>query len=516
MKKNTLNNTILWDISTEERMKKIPAFVASKVRESIEKEALALGESIIKNELLDKLMAKMMPSMNHGKTKKQKIDNFYALINKEPINAGFKDKNRGPHAMMENSKSVIDPSKVWPEVSMQVDTSVSRALYIHIPFCLSRCKFCSFYHSQTEEGAISAYVNDLMKELEMVAESTYARSLPFNAVYFGGGTPTDLSPKDLKRIMTHLNNNWNLANDCEITLEGRLYGFNDDKVDACLENGINRFSFGLQSFNTKIRRMMGRIEKREVLFQRLGEILKTNGVNVSADLIYGFPEQTNEIWMDDLQSIIESGVDSASIYRLKQMPNSPIQEMVDKGKLSPPASLEDQAKQFTLSNEFFRSMNAKRAGVTHWSFTNRERCIYNSISAYGGSVLPVGCGAGGNLGKYRLMQGMSLQEYSGYIARGEKPVGMMVSENRSNKALGMLNGELHLNLGVNLKELSRKTGTMGLNEVFSPLFKQWDKAGMVTYNNKTGLMCLTDAGVFHAPTIQQKILDYYKWKTEEK
>jgi anaerobilin synthase len=260
---------------------------------------------------------------------------------------------------------------------------------------------------------------------------------------------------------------------------------------------------------------MGRLEKREVLLKRLEEILATNGANVSIDLIYGFPEQTRDIWLDDLRSVMESGVDSASIYRLKQMPGSPIPDMVEAGKLSSPASLEEQAEQFNLSNEFFRSMNARRCGVTHWAFNNRERAIYNSVSAYAGSILPVGCGAGGNLGKYGLMQSMSLDDYSGYIGRGEKPVGQMVTERRQSKALAMLNGELHLNLGLNLIEHSRRTGEEGLNELFAPLFEQWDEAGMVSYDRGSGLLRLTDAGVFHAPRIQQNILDYYKWKKEE-
>ena len=171
-----------------------------------------------------------------------------------------------------------------------------------------------------------------------------------------------------------------------------------------------------------------------------------------------------------------------------------------------------QADQFALSNDFFRSMNARRAGVTHWAFTNRERCVYNSISAYGGSILPVGCSAGGNLGKYSVMQRMSLKEYSGYIENGLKPLGSMVAEKKQPQALTMLNGELHLNLGINLIEHSRRTGEVGLNETFAPLLEQWDEAGMVSYNREIGLVRLTDAGVFHAPQIQQNLLDYYEWK----
>lgn len=502
-----------WESSAEDMMAEMPSFVKMKVRKTVEQQALRKGMSKITGEFLNEIISNMMGgNSGHKETGEGTIRDFYALTDNEPILAGFKRRSKAPHAGMGSMAPVEDGSRIWDEVSRQTDSAKARALYIHTPFCLARCKFCGFYHSKTNKDAISAYVDDLLVEMDMIADSAYASSTPFNAVYFGGGTPTDIAAEDLKRIMTHLQSRWNLTNDCEITLEGRLHGFDDDKMAACLEHGVNRFSFGIQSFDTRIRRSMGRIEKKEVLLKRLEEILETNGANVSIDLIYGFPEQSHEIWLDDLKSAVESGVDSASIYRLKPMPDSPIQELVEQGRLSPPASVEIQAEQFALSNDFFRTMNARRSGVTHWAFSNRERCVYNSISAYGGSILPVGCGAGGNLGKYGVMQGMSLQEYSAYIERGEKPLGAMVIEKKDNRALRMLGGELHLNLGVNLKEHARKTGEEGLNEIFAPLLEQWDEAGMVSYDRESGLMRLTDAGVFHAPQIQQNLLDYYEWK----
>ena len=324
-----------WESSAEDMMNKIPFFMKEKVKKMVEKEALRRGMARITSDLLNDIKSNRMGgNPRYLEREERGISDFYALTDKEPILAGFKKRSKNPHAGMGDLAPVEDSSRIWDDVSRQIDSAKVRALYIHIPFCLARCKFCGFYHSKTNKEAISAYVDELLREMDIVADSTYASSTPFNAVYFGGGTPTDIAAADLKRIMTHLQNRWNLANDCEITLEGRLHGFDDDKMAVCLDQGVNRFSFGIQSFNTRIRRSMGRIEKKEFLLKRLDEILKTNGANVSIDLIYGFPEQSNEIWLDDLKSAAASGVDSVSIYRLKSMPDSPIQELVEQGALS--------------------------------------------------------------------------------------------------------------------------------------------------------------------------------------
>lgn len=506
-----MSTTISWEKEAEASISKVPAMIRPMVKKKVERRAKALNKQVITSELLSELRAKMMPASGSSS---KRLEEFYAKTDAPPILAGFKRQNKGPHAGMGNMEPVENPATVWPKLSQTTDPAKKRALYIHIPFCLARCKFCSFYHSKTDKQAISSYVSYLMKELEMTAESNYARSTPFHAVYFGGGTPTDLLPGEFKQLLQHLNSYWNLANDCEITVEGRLFGFDDEKVEACLDNGVNRFSFGVQSFNTEIRRQMGRVMKREQLFSRLKYLVETGKANISADLIYGFPEQTDEIWLDDMRSVVESGVDSSSIYRLKLMDSSPIVEQVEQGKLSSPAGIEKQAQQFAASNEFFRNINAVRTGVTHWAFTNRERCIYNSISAFGGSCLPVGCGAGGNIGPYRVMQRMSLEQYAGMVTEGRKPT-VLVSRSAANQStVSLINGELALYLGTNLKEISRKTGETDQNERFKPLLRQWADAGMVNYNAVSGLLTLTDAGVFHFPTLSQLLLDYNIWKQQ--
>ncbi len=505
-----------WTKDAKILINKVPALMQDMAIKEIEKTAEKEGLKEVTLPFVTKVSAKfaMMRDGKHGgHGHKKTIESFYANTDKPAIYAGFKRKG-GVHAGMSGSMIENDNlSDLWNEVKDTKDKSEKRALYIHIPFCLSRCKFCSFYHSKTNKNQIDGYVDDLMKELEMVSKSEYAKSAPFNAIYFGGGTPTDLSAQTLERILSHLNNNWNIANDCETTIEGRLYQFTDDKIETCLNNGVNRFSFGVQSFNTKIRRQMGRIMSREKVLAKLADISVYNQANISVDLIYGFPDQTNEIWQNDIETVAEcADIDSASIYRLKFLPDSPIMDQIKEGKLSPTASPEQQIEQFNMSNEYFRTIGARRAGVTHWAFSNRERTVYNTIPKYQHSCLPIGCGAGGSMGKYRTFQRMELADYSAKVANNEKPIAMGMEIERGTRFEGKIAGSLEETLSLNLTNLAKISNNPNLIEISYPLLEQWEKAGMITFNKEFGIIKLTDAGVYHCVSLAQNLIDFYKWK----
>ena len=138
-------------------------------------------------------------------------------------------------------------------------------LYVHIPFCESRCLFCMFYQNPYSKEASNAYTNTLIKEFELWNGRAAQNSAPIKALYFGGGTPTALEASDIRKILGAARKNLPLAKDCEITFEGRVHGFSDEKLEACLEGGVNRLSIGVQTFNPEIRREMQRLDSPEFI-----------------------------------------------------------------------------------------------------------------------------------------------------------------------------------------------------------------------------------------------------------
>lgn len=508
---------MIWTKLAQQAIAKVPPFVQPMLKMKVEEEAVRQKVSEITPDFIKKIQNTMarQREQHMAEKKSRKLESFFANTDDEPIYAGFKN-TVSVHAGL-SGKPVDDNRQIWSDIASRNENSPKRALYIHIPFCVARCKFCSFYKSRTRAEELDKYAGYILKELEMVAKSQFARSQPFDAVYFGGGTPTDMSADSIRSILTHLQTHWDLSSECEITFEGRLHGFTDEKVTACMENGVNRFSFGVQSFNTKIRQQMGRIDPRDVVLKRLSEISSTKPGTVSVDLIYGLPDQTPTLWLEDINTALETpGINSCSIYNLKFLPGSPIHSMIDKGKISVPASLKEQADLYRLTSQTFHAQNVIRSGLRHWSFGKKDRSVYNYIPKYGYSCLPIGSGAGGKIGGYSVFQARNIKDYYKALDENEKPIEMGLRVDKNSAFAGQLVGQLEEYLEVNLKEVANAYQFTDLLERYQPLLSQWQNAGMIDFESSTGLLKLTEAGAFHNVNLAQNLIEFNAWSQNEK
>lgn len=145
-----------------------------------------------------------------------------------------------------------------------------------------------FYQNPYSKEASSVFARNLVREIELWSDKAAMNSHPVHAVYFGGGTPTALEPEDLKTVLTAVNRYLPLANDCEITIEGRIHNFGDDKIEAALEGGANRFSLGVQTFDDRVRQSVMRVDGRDAILSRLDKLISYDEAAVVIDLIYGF------------------------------------------------------------------------------------------------------------------------------------------------------------------------------------------------------------------------------------
>jgi hypothetical protein len=128
----------------------------------------------------------------------------------------------------------------WNLLMSQKGIPKKHIAYLHIPFCQSKCLYCGFFQNFSAEELETAYVDRLIKELQMSHTTRYCSSNPVHAVFFGGGTPSALSAKNIARLLAALRQYLPLANDCEITFEARIHDLISEKMEACLENGVNR------------------------------------------------------------------------------------------------------------------------------------------------------------------------------------------------------------------------------------------------------------------------------------
>ena len=273
---------------------------------------------------------------------------------------------------------------------------MAKSVYIHIPFCKSKCKYCSFVSFTNFEKKLG-YIFSLLKEIDTNYNGENLKTL-----YFGGGTPSLVEVEYLKKII----DKFNFETDCEITLE-----LNPD--DASLEYlislrkiGINRLSIGSQSFDDNILKFIGRRHDSEQIIKAVNLAQEAGFGNISLDLIYGLPTQTVEVLQKDLETITGLGVQHISTYGLKIEEGSFFYSHL-------PKNLPDddtQADMYIMVNKYLESKGYKRYEISNFALEGYESKhnlnYWNNDEYYG-----FGVSAHGYVDGIRYSNFTTLEEY---------------------------------------------------------------------------------------------------------
>lgn len=212
-------------------------------------------------------------------------------------------------------------------------------IYIHIPFCVAKCRYCDFVSFPCEKGEKTAYTNALIKEMEM--NSAEYRGKVFNTVFIGGGTPSTLPQGEIGRIMAALKNAFAISETAEITIEANPGTLSHEKLEEYKFCGINRLSMGLQSAQPNILKALGRIHSAEDFATGMALAKQVGFANINADLMYGLPEQTAEDFLDSIRYAALNGVTHISAYSLIVEENTPLYFDINGGAVLLPG--EDEA-----------------------------------------------------------------------------------------------------------------------------------------------------------------------------
>ncbi|MEZ9914497.1 heme anaerobic degradation radical SAM methyltransferase ChuW/HutW [Vibrio breoganii] len=416
----------------------------------------------------------------------------------DPLRFAFA-KKKGPHAggMAKPVPTELTQSALTSAFSEQGDKG-PRCLYIHIPFCRVRCTYCNFFQYASSTKLIDEYFEALKKELLWKAAMPWTQAFPFQAVYIGGGTPTDLSANQIKQLGEMIRSHFPLTPDCEITLEGRINRFDDQKFESALEGGINRFSFGVQSFDTKVRRSAKRLNDGEEVLERLQHFVSYDSAPIVIDLLYGLPHQTLDTWALDLELYLESGAHGVDLYQLIEMQNLPMGRLVEQGKLPEPANTQVKASMYQMGVEFMAKHHQRRLSVNHWSSDNRERSIYNSLAKTSAQVMPLGAGAGGNVNGISSMQYRDMEKYIEAGKADEFAAGMAFCSAPNASLVNTIKAAF--DRGV----LGERVLPQGMFMALTPLFEAWQNNGLV--NLSCGYLSLTLAGQFWSVTLAQNLI----------
>ncbi|MBP3821366.1 radical SAM family heme chaperone HemW [bacterium] len=234
-----------------------------------------------------------------------------------------------------------------------------KSVYIHIPFCKSKCHYCSFVSFPALE-----LKKDYIKALEKEINYNYENEL-LSTLYFGGGTPSLLTSDEFEKIINH----FNINNKTEITTELNPESVNYEYIRKLYEIGINRISLGCQTFDDKILKLINRRHNSSQVIQAVKAAQDIGFKNISLDFIYGLPDQTIEMFIYDLKKAVELGIQHISLYGLSIESGCYFSSHI-------PKNLPDDDKQADMYLEAVEFLTSK--GFEHYEISNFSQANYNS------------------------------------------------------------------------------------------------------------------------------------------
>ena len=375
-------------------------------------------------------------------------------------------------------------------------TDVDALAYLHIPFCANHCVFCGFYRNAWKDSQSSVYTDKIIEEMAAESEVRTGKG-KIRAVYFGGGTPTALLTEDLVRLIRACYQYLPLAEDCEFTIEGRMSHFDLEKAQACIEAGANRISIGVQTFNTAIRRRLGRKHSGDEAFEYLAKLCELDAVIV-ADLMFGLPNQTDDVWQNDIARAAELPLSGLDTYAFNLYPMLPINRMIEKGAFPTPPGFDIQADQYAYTVETLLEKGWEQVSNSHFAYPGRgERNRYNTLIKSDISCLAFGSGAGGNFGGFSYQVQGDLESYLA-TPKGEKNIAFM-SGHSPNKAL------------LSKVQHDIETGRLNPslfdgNKAAQKLIAQWQEMQLFKKPDSDGIIRLNTSGRYWSPTLIRKLM----------
>ncbi len=353
-------------------------------------------------------------------------------------------------------------------------------IYIHIPFCVSKCIYCDFLSAPMEDSVKEAYTKALIVEISDFAKK-YSNEYCVKSVFFGGGTPSILDYHLTENILKCISDNFMLTKECEITMECNPGTISEDKIKAYVENGVNRISFGLQSVDNTELKKLGRIHTYED-FLASYDIARKNGINnINADIMSALPGQTIKSWERTLKEVIKLDLEHISAYSLIIEEGTRLADMVDKGIVNNFPNEEEERAIYYLTNDTLNKAGYKRYEISNHSKTGYE-CVHNKIYWQRGDYAGFGIGAASLIDEVRYTNISDIKKYIDNPLNA--PDSREVIEKKDSMGEYMYLG-LRMMDGVSINKFKRLYGC-DISSVFGNVIDKY---------SQSGYMCIIDDNI---------------------
>lgn len=320
-------------------------------------------------------------------------------------------------------------------------------LYIHIPFCKQKCFYCDFPSYSGLEDVYTEYTQAICREIR--ERGSLLKDKTVDTIFIGGGTPTLLRVELLIQIIQAVKETFNLASDAEFSLEANPGTLKLDKLKSLRQHGINRISFGVQSFNDNLLKEIGRIHSGGQACEAVESAKEAGFTNINIDLIYGLPKQTLQDVLESLAFAVDLSVQHISVYGLKVEEGTVFAAAKEKGTLYLPNEELEEAM-YDKINDFLPEHNFERYEISNFAkanFSCRHNIKYWSYQPYIG----VGAAAYSFCDKQRFGNTVSVRKYIDCINSGQSPVDFCEEVDEKSAMAEFVFLALRMTSGLNIK-----------------------------------------------------------------
>ncbi|MBQ4277806.1 MAG: radical SAM family heme chaperone HemW [Bacteroidaceae bacterium] len=364
-------------------------------------------------------------------------------------------------------------------------------LYIHIPFCKSRCIYCDFFSTTMLERR-AEYVDALCTELHERRTEAKTPHHTIGTIYIGGGTPTQLSPEQTSQIMQAIRHDYDVDPDAEITIEANPSDITPDTAHQLLDTGFNRVSLGIQTFDNHLLHLINRRHDAKTAIEAVHTLRQAGFSNISIDLIYALPRQTMPEWAADVQQAINLHPEHISAYTLMYEEHTQLYQMLQKKQI------EETDEETALSMYRHLCNQLRDAGYHHYEISNFSQPGRHSRhnSNYWNDTPYIGIGAGAHSydGNSRRQNLPHLDTYI-HAIRNHTTYYETEQLTTTNKFNETLMTRLRTSQGLNLSHLEQRFGTQ-LRQYVEQQAKPYIESRKLHIDLPGPTLRLTEDGIF--------------------
>ncbi|MGR3302816.1 MAG: radical SAM family heme chaperone HemW [Candidatus Scalindua sp.] len=370
------------------------------------------------------------------------------------------------------------------------------SLYIHIPFCISKCIYCDFNSIVMKSQIVDEYLNAIENELQAI-NGKYS----FTTVYIGGGTPTVLNEIQLIKLLNIISKHVDVFNLNEYTIEVNPGTLNEDKILALKDSYISRVSIGIQSFNDKYLKLLGRIHNAKEAKDIFSNLRGKGFENINIDLIYGYPSQHLNEWKTDLRECFKLGPEHISAYCLTYERGTPLVEMMDSGKLEK-LSEEEELDMYEHTNDFLSNNGYNHYEISNFARPGKE-CQHNTVYWENREYIGIGAGAFSYINGERYCSIKNVKEYISAVKSKKNLICFsekLLQEKRASEILIMA---LRMTSGISKNEFFDRSG-YNLTELFGTQLNLLTQAGLINFDDER--IKLTRRGLSVADSVMMEFV----------